>query len=715
MYYKKLIEDLLQELSYRSKEGYPILSKKEHQSIISEILTEWGDFGAKEIIMEFLTDGTQLKEADETDQSYTHIGAGIYVRSGDVGNDGKAKPGAQKYKQDESGRFSPVSEDDYEAIKSTQGAEGEDAAAVQNAQTAAQAGGGETGVEGEGGQATQEPEPGSSLKDPSYQDVVKKEQEVQKQIAAEKTKKQPVEKNNQELEASDKGKVKNQIMMTQEDAAKSQEGVGLGTAESRTGESVTVYAGQKIKELLNSGKSYEEARAEIEAELLQIANNKDYVLTKEWVKSGLAIFDYLHDTIGVDNIENFAWDTPEGNKLVGATGHGTSADMFVKTKDGDTIGVSLKKSFKVFIVSGGYGKAMKEFESKLGITLPDSCQSDNYTKRRNEEYETGKQTVKSNRRDFEETAQKFLDDEEYFNRVFGPKQQAYEKRKRYIEKKLGISNWRDATPQQLVDLLINENKKSTGDDLKFFAAFNKESGIREKYGIYSKLRDLDNEMTDNIFKYFQENEQARSKYKEKIIEDTHIIDTLFPNEPLKDFKTIFGTDPAVEMTREAVGSIFGVSELMKQHSEAKSDEEKQTLREQIENEIKRKLVITKKKGIPVIAINLDGPPQSELPLYKLGVRTRGIGNAQTLEVSQETFGSLALKNGNTDVSKWSDKDRRTVVEQEAMDILSIFEDEEFDINDLSPEELQDYREKVGLLEQWFPKSPTLKKVKQYLS
>lgn len=715
MYYKKLIEDLLQELSYRSKEGYPILSKKEHQSIISEILTEWGDFGAKEIIMEFLTEGPKIKEADETDQSYTHIGAGIYVRSGDVGNDGKAKPGAQKYQQDDSGRFSPVSEDDYEAIKSTQGAEGEDAAAVQNAQTAAQAGGGEAAAEGEGGQATQEPETGSSLKDASYQDVVKKEKETQKKIEAEKTKKVPDEKSTQELETSDKTKVKNQILMTQEDAAKSQEGVGLGTAESRTGESVTVYAGQKIKELLDSGKSYEEARAEIEAELLQIANNKDYVLTKEWVKSGLAIFDYLHDTLGIDNIENFAWDTPEGNKLVGATGHGTSADMFVKTKDGDTIGISLKKSFKVFIVSGGYGKAMQEFQAKLGLTLPDTCQSDNYTKRKNEEYEAGKQTVKSNRKDFEETAQKFLDDEEYFNKVFGPKPQAYEKRKRYIEKKLGISNWREATPQQLVDLLINENKKSTGDDLKFFAAFNKESGIREKYGVYSKLRDLDNEMTDNIFKFFQENEQARNKYKEKIIEDTHIIDTLFPNEPLKDFKTIFGTDPAVEMTREAVGSIFGVSELMKQYSEAKTDEEKQTLREQIENEIKRKLVITKKKGVPVIAINIDGPPQSELPLYKLGVRTRGIGNAQTLEVSQETFGSLALKNGNTDVSKWSDKDRRTVVEQESADMLSIFEDEEFDINDLSPEELQDYREKVGLLEQWFPKSPTLKKVKQYLS
>ena len=185
MYYKKLIDDLLHELSYRSTEGYPILSKKEHQSIISEILTEWGDFGAKEIIMNFLTEGPKIQEADDT--GYTHIGAGVYVRSGDVGPDGTAKAGAQKYSQDESGRFSPISEDDYETMKSTQGAEGEDAAAVQNAQTAAQAGGGEAGAEGEaGGEVAQEPEPGSSLKDPSYQDLVKKEKETQEKIAAEK-------------------------------------------------------------------------------------------------------------------------------------------------------------------------------------------------------------------------------------------------------------------------------------------------------------------------------------------------------------------------------------------------------------------------------------------------------------------------------------------------------------------------------------------------
>ena len=53
--------------------------------------------------------------------------------------------------------------------------------------------------------------------------------------------------------------------------------------------------------------------------------------------------------------------------------------------------------------------------------------------------------------------------------------------------------------------------------MKFTAAFLKQKPIQEKYGLYSNLRNLDNEMTDNIFEFFQGSEESREKYKEKII------------------------------------------------------------------------------------------------------------------------------------------------------------------------------------------------------
>ena len=64
--------------------------------------------------------------------------------------------------------------------------------------------------------------------------------------------------------------------------------------------------------------------------------------------------------------------------------------------------------------------------------------------------------------------------------------------------------------------------------------------------------------------------------------DTHIIDTLFPNKPLSDFKTLFGTNPAVEMTREAIGNIFGISSMMEEYENATTDEEKLAIRKKIE-------------------------------------------------------------------------------------------------------------------------------------
>ena len=54
MDYTQLIDKLVRELSYRV--GVPNIHDKEHQSIMSEILSEWGEFDAKQKIFEFLTE-----------------------------------------------------------------------------------------------------------------------------------------------------------------------------------------------------------------------------------------------------------------------------------------------------------------------------------------------------------------------------------------------------------------------------------------------------------------------------------------------------------------------------------------------------------------------------------------------------------------------------------------------------------------------------------
>ena len=148
MNHSKLIDELLQELSYRV--GIVDIYNKEHQSIVSEILTEWGEFGAKETIFKFLN---EAPKPNKNDDRYKSVGYGKYKL---IGKEGEDDP---TYEKDDKGNY----------IKLGQGEEG-----------------------GEG--ESKEPETGTSLKDPSYQDKVKKEDEVREKMNPEASKKEDLKK-----------------------------------------------------------------------------------------------------------------------------------------------------------------------------------------------------------------------------------------------------------------------------------------------------------------------------------------------------------------------------------------------------------------------------------------------------------------------------------------------------------------------------------------
>lgn len=159
---KKFITKLLRELSYRSKEGYPILSKKEHIAIISDILTEWGLSEIQSELIKNLTEGPE-------DKNYTHVGQGFYVKKGQ-----EKKPDAQKFTKDDSGKYNVVSNGEYEKQKDKAGEEGgptnnPNAEPKQNTQSQ-----GET-PQGGGEQPQQEPPKGTSLQTPETQARYKKE------------------------------------------------------------------------------------------------------------------------------------------------------------------------------------------------------------------------------------------------------------------------------------------------------------------------------------------------------------------------------------------------------------------------------------------------------------------------------------------------------------------------------------------------------------
>ena len=143
MHHTKLIHNLIEELSYRV--GVPNIYNKEHQSIMSEILTEWGEIESKHIIFEFLNEAEPEKSSE--DEKYKNTGGSGYAQAQDY-DKWKANPKGdfEKFTKTPSGKYEPRKDDS------------------------------------EGGNEKEEKEQGAALKDKSYQKIVKKEKEIQKKL-----------------------------------------------------------------------------------------------------------------------------------------------------------------------------------------------------------------------------------------------------------------------------------------------------------------------------------------------------------------------------------------------------------------------------------------------------------------------------------------------------------------------------------------------------
>ena len=142
MAHKELINKLVHELSYRV--GIPNVKDKNHQSIMSEILSEWGEFEAKQRIFEFLT---EKDEKTPEDEKYKNTGGSGYVKTQDY----------DKWKADPKGDFEKFTKEGPGVYKAMED-------------------------DSKGGEEKEEKEQGKSLKDTSYQKIVKNEKKVQDKL-----------------------------------------------------------------------------------------------------------------------------------------------------------------------------------------------------------------------------------------------------------------------------------------------------------------------------------------------------------------------------------------------------------------------------------------------------------------------------------------------------------------------------------------------------
>ena len=126
MHHTKIIDKLVRELSYRV--GIPNVHNKEHQSIMSEILSEWGEYDVKEKLFEFLTEKDEKKPEDD---NYYNTGGKGYIKMTDKAKydsqgkdfDGETftKEGPGVYKAMEKGGDSDKTKTNTDAVTKTIG------------------------------------------------------------------------------------------------------------------------------------------------------------------------------------------------------------------------------------------------------------------------------------------------------------------------------------------------------------------------------------------------------------------------------------------------------------------------------------------------------------------------------------------------------------------------------------------------------------------
>ena len=112
MNYKEIIDKLVKELSFRV--GVPNIHDKEHQSIMSEILSEWGEYDVKQTIFEFLTE-EDAKIDPDTEVTYRNKDGD--TRKTTYANAIKNDKESPQYKAADALRNRPSANDERNSIK----------------------------------------------------------------------------------------------------------------------------------------------------------------------------------------------------------------------------------------------------------------------------------------------------------------------------------------------------------------------------------------------------------------------------------------------------------------------------------------------------------------------------------------------------------------------------------------------------------------------
>ena len=388
---------------------------------------------------------------------------------------------------------------------------------------------------------------------------------------------------------------------------------------------------------------------------MKIANDKDTYLNTKWVKASISTLKMIDEKIGVKNIQDVAWDTPEGRTAIGVNPKlKTSSDMFVRTNDGKNIGVSLKQDGSVFLNNGGWAKQSGLLLDKLKDVMPpeehealsEAMSIKGYQKDRANKYK--EVTRDYSPEDIIKMTNELTPEEIKKSGLGGKDKKGNLK---YIEA------LKDA--EKLLQNSQNENLNEL--QMKAIARL---LSIKDKEK-EQIIRESDSTLTNKTFAVLNSSEAAKNGMNRHVLKSMHVFDALGLNEDLKKggvdgFTTMYGIPPdGASLDEESIVDLFG-SEfqqiLAENLQEVRNGDRKP---EELEEIMAKKIEINYESG----EILFKHENEMKYPLFYLSGRARGLGSSPVMELGQTSFMALALKVGSFDTDKWTPEQQKKLSDE----------------------------------------------------
>ena len=440
-------------------------------------------------------------------------------------------------------------------------------------------------------------------------------------------------------------------------------------------------------------------------------NNKETYLEPEWVESAVNSLERIliqdnkdnPEAIGIENISNIGWDTKAGRKEAGISQDNDKAaedgpgDMFIKTKDGSVIALSLKKDGKVALANKTYkqefpkivesmrkqmlsdgmsedevNKILKDFEDTAGLQVWQKGIQDAQDNLEKELLDKGSQTRKDliatlgNAKELYTRAKNGdKEAEEQFLKLTGKKN--LENGFNYLKPYLGDeSTWGGKSTEQLFDDYLSTGKLSkTANHVKGILRYivNGTSKDNPNYDksreLYNEFRQWEHKLTDEFYGFLQKDKKNERVFKRFLLGGIHLDEVLGFKDAggVDSLKVLFGSGEKGEGSNE-LGSMMDVttftnlffgdgqekdlalSLIGKSRDSNISDDERKESQQEVLEMVMDKLEVDYETN--TIGIR---HPNGYYPLFNTKARSRGLPTPPQLEILHTDYTAKALQHG----------------------------------------------------------------------